>query len=121
MSDDFRIRFLIVDGEPTIRKLCLRIGESLGFVCLEAESAEAALTLLETDSPDVVVNRSSPAAAVRGGTARSQIHPMTRSPDDLTALASPTNSSGLSPGSTLHSTAYLRNSSSPATFSSSSE
>ncbi|HYN15541.1 MAG TPA: sigma-54 dependent transcriptional regulator [Terriglobales bacterium] len=55
MSDDLRIRFLIVDDEPTIRRLCLRIGESLGFVCLEAESAEAALTLLETDSPDVVV------------------------------------------------------------------
>jgi two-component system response regulator AtoC len=55
MNDDLRIRFLIVDDEPTIRQLCLRIGESLGFVCLEAESAEAALTLLETDSPDVVV------------------------------------------------------------------
>jgi DNA-binding NtrC family response regulator len=55
MSDDFRIRFLIVDDEPAIRTLCIRIGESLGFVCLEAESAEAALTLLEADSPDVVV------------------------------------------------------------------
>ena len=55
MSDDFRIRFLIVDDEPTIRKLCLRIGESLGFACSEAESAEAALTLLDNDSPDVMV------------------------------------------------------------------
>jgi len=56
MNDDFRIRFLIVDDEPTIRKLCLRIGESLGFVCLEAESTEAALSLLETEAPDVVVS-----------------------------------------------------------------
>ena len=55
MNDDLRIRFLIVDDEPTIRKLCMRIGESLGFLCLEAGSAEAALTLLETDAPDVVV------------------------------------------------------------------
>lgn len=55
MNGDFRIRFLIVDDEPSIRKLCMRIGESLGFVCLEAESVDAALSLLETDSPDVVV------------------------------------------------------------------
>ena len=55
MNDDLRIRFLIVNDEPTIRQLCMRIGESLGFVCLEAESAETALTLLETDSPDVVI------------------------------------------------------------------
>jgi len=55
MNDDFRIRFLIVDEEPTIRKLCTRIGESLGFVCLEAESAEAAISVLEAGNPDVVV------------------------------------------------------------------
>ncbi len=55
MSDDFRIRFLIVDDEPTVRKLCVRIGESLGFLCLEAESAEAALGLLASDPPEVVV------------------------------------------------------------------
>ena len=55
MNDDFRIRFLIVDDEPTIRKLCMRIAESLGFLCLEAEGAEAALSLLESDSPEVVV------------------------------------------------------------------
>jgi DNA-binding NtrC family response regulator len=55
MSDDFRIRFLIVDDEPAVRRLCLRIGESLGFICLEAESIEVALTLLETEAPDVVV------------------------------------------------------------------
>ena len=47
MSDDFRIRLLIVDDEQSIRRLCMTIGESLGFACLEAESAEAALALLE--------------------------------------------------------------------------
>ena len=55
MNEDFRVRFLIVDNEPTIRKLCTRIGEALGFVCLEAESAEAALGVLAADAPDVVV------------------------------------------------------------------
>ena len=41
-KDDFRIRLLIVDDEQTIRRLCMTVGESLGFVCLEAESGEIA-------------------------------------------------------------------------------
>jgi two-component system response regulator AtoC len=55
MSDDFRIKFLIVDDEPSIRKLCVTIGASLGFECSDAESAEAALAHLETNSPDLVL------------------------------------------------------------------
>jgi len=55
MSDDLRIRFLIVDDEQSIRKLCMTIGASLGFACAEAESAEAALAQLETESPDLVL------------------------------------------------------------------
>jgi len=55
MSDDFRVRFLIVDDEQSIRKLCMTIGASLGFECAEAESAEAALTYLESESPDIIV------------------------------------------------------------------
>src|SRR3974390_1417308 len=47
MSEDFRIRLLIVDDEQSIRKLCMTVGESLGFVCFEAESGEAALAFLE--------------------------------------------------------------------------
>src|SRR5437016_2184592 len=47
MTQDFRIRLLIVDDEQTIRRLCITVGESLGFFCLEAESGEAALALLE--------------------------------------------------------------------------
>ncbi len=31
MSDDFRVRFLIVDDEQSIRKLCMTIGSSLGL------------------------------------------------------------------------------------------
>jgi DNA-binding NtrC family response regulator len=55
MTDDFRVRFLIVDDEQSIRKLCITIGASLGFECSEAESAEAALAYLETESPDIVL------------------------------------------------------------------
>jgi len=49
-SDDLRIRLLIVDDEQSIRKLCVTVGESLGFACLEAENGESALSLLE-DQP----------------------------------------------------------------------
>jgi two-component system response regulator AtoC len=55
MTDDFRIRFLIVDDEQSIRKLCMRIGEGLGFACSEAESAEAVLLSLEIEPPDIVI------------------------------------------------------------------
>jgi two-component system response regulator AtoC len=55
MTNDLRIRFLVVDDEPSIRKLCMTIGEKLGFVCSEAESAEASLAALDALSPDLVV------------------------------------------------------------------
>jgi len=47
VNENFRIRFLIVDDEQSIRKLCMTVGESLGFSCMEANSAESALALLE--------------------------------------------------------------------------
>ncbi len=50
MTDDARIRLLIVDDEQSIRRLCMTVGEAMGFHCLEAESGEAALALLE-DQP----------------------------------------------------------------------
>jgi DNA-binding NtrC family response regulator len=52
---DFRIRLLIVDDEQTIRRLCITVGESLGFICLEAESGDAALTLLEEQPVHMVL------------------------------------------------------------------
>src|SRR5438067_741757 len=55
MTDDFRIRFLIVDDEQSIRELCMTIGASLGFLCAEAENAEAALAYLENQVPDIVL------------------------------------------------------------------
>jgi DNA-binding NtrC family response regulator len=55
MNDELRISCLVVDDEPTIRALCRRIAESVGFRCAEADSADAALAYLDTDSPNIVV------------------------------------------------------------------
>src|SRR5947208_7403061 len=55
MTDDLRARFLIVDDHQSIRKLCMTVGGSLGYQCTEAESAEAALSFLETESPDIIL------------------------------------------------------------------
>src|SRR3974390_283956 len=55
MSDDLRIKLLVVDDEQSIRRLCMTIGGSLGYTCGEAESAEAAVTRAETDPPDLVL------------------------------------------------------------------
>jgi two-component system, NtrC family, response regulator AtoC len=53
--NDLGTRFLIVDDDKSIRRLCMTIGSSLGFLCSEAENAEAALATLETESPDLVL------------------------------------------------------------------
>jgi two-component system, NtrC family, response regulator AtoC len=55
MTDDYRIRFLVVDDEQSIRKLCVTIGNSLGFVSAHVESAEAALSYIDAHSPDLVL------------------------------------------------------------------
>ncbi|HKW31946.1 MAG TPA: sigma-54 dependent transcriptional regulator [Candidatus Acidoferrum sp.] len=50
-----KTRLLVVDDEQSIRRLCMTIGNTLGYVCMEAESAEAALGRLETDAPDLIL------------------------------------------------------------------
>ncbi|HYL67731.1 MAG TPA: sigma-54 dependent transcriptional regulator [Candidatus Limnocylindria bacterium] len=55
MRDEQRLRFLIVDDEQSIRRLCMTVGQGLGFLCAEAETAETALESLETNPPDIVV------------------------------------------------------------------
>jgi len=55
MSDDLKIRLLVVDDEQSIRKLCMTIGNTLGYSCTEAESAEAALGKLDADVPDLIL------------------------------------------------------------------
>ena len=55
-KEDQRIRLLVVDDEQSIRKLCSTVAEALGFVCLEAESGESALALLEEQSVHIILS-----------------------------------------------------------------
>ncbi len=55
-KEDLRVRLLIVDDEQTIRKLCITVGEALGFICLEAESGETALALLEEQPVHMILS-----------------------------------------------------------------
>ena len=55
MSEDLRIRLLVVDDEESIRRLCMTVGEALGFVCLQAENGEAAMALLEEQPTHMIL------------------------------------------------------------------
>lgn len=55
MSEDLRIRLLIVDDEQSIRKLCITVGEALGFACIEGDSGETALALLEEQPAHIIL------------------------------------------------------------------
>jgi len=55
VNEDLQIRLLIVDDEQSIRKLCMTVGEALGFACMEAESGEAALALLEEQPAHIIL------------------------------------------------------------------
>jgi two-component system, NtrC family, response regulator AtoC len=54
-KEDSRIRLLVVDDEQSIRKLCVTVGEALGFVCLEADSGDSALALLEEQPAHMIL------------------------------------------------------------------
>jgi two-component system, NtrC family, response regulator AtoC len=55
VTEDLRIRLLIVDDEQSIRRLCVTVGEALGFVCLEAASGESALAVLEQQPAHMIL------------------------------------------------------------------
>jgi two-component system, NtrC family, response regulator AtoC len=55
-KDELRVRLLIVDDEQSIRKLCMTVGEALGFICLEAESGESALALIEEQPVHMILS-----------------------------------------------------------------
>jgi DNA-binding NtrC family response regulator len=55
VSDDLGIRLLIVDDEQSIRRLCMTVGEALGFTCMEANSGESALALLEEQPAHMIL------------------------------------------------------------------
>jgi DNA-binding NtrC family response regulator len=51
-----RIRLLVVDDDQSIRRLCMTVGEALGFICLEADSGESALALLEEQPVHMILS-----------------------------------------------------------------
>jgi len=55
VSDDLRIRLLIVDDQQSIRKMCMTVGEAMGFACIEADSSESALALLEEQPANIIL------------------------------------------------------------------
>ncbi len=54
-KEELRVRLLVVDDEQSIRKLCMTVGEALGFICLEAESGESALAVLEEQPVHIIL------------------------------------------------------------------
>ena len=50
-----RLRCLVVDDDDSVRKMCVRVAETVGFACLQADCAETALQMLEADPPNVVL------------------------------------------------------------------
>ncbi|MBV9181695.1 MAG: sigma-54-dependent Fis family transcriptional regulator [Acidobacteria bacterium] len=55
MSEALGIRFLVVDDEETIRRLCMTVAEGMGFSTMQASNGEEALSLLETQPADIVL------------------------------------------------------------------
>jgi two-component system, NtrC family, response regulator AtoC len=55
-KDELRIRLLVVDDDQSIRKLCMTVGEALGFVCFEADGGESALALLEEQPVHMILS-----------------------------------------------------------------
>ena len=53
MKPHLEIRFLVVDDEESIRRLCMTVAQGLGFICMEASTGEAALALLEEQLADL--------------------------------------------------------------------
>ncbi len=55
MNEPFGIRFLVVDDEESIRRLCMTVAQGLGFTCMEAGNGEAALALLDEQPAHIVL------------------------------------------------------------------
>jgi two-component system, NtrC family, response regulator AtoC len=49
------IRFLVVDDEESIRRLCVTVAGGLGFTCMEASNGQAALALLEEQAAHIIL------------------------------------------------------------------
>jgi DNA-binding NtrC family response regulator len=55
LSQRLGIRFLVVDDEVSIRRLCMTVAEGMGFTSMEAGAGEEALALLEEHPADIIL------------------------------------------------------------------
>ena len=55
MTESAGIRFLVVDDEESIRRLCTTVAAGLGFTCMEASHGQAALALLEEQPAHIIL------------------------------------------------------------------
>jgi two-component system, NtrC family, response regulator AtoC len=55
VTEKLEIRFLVVDDEETIRRLCMTVAQGMGFSCMEASNGEAALALLEEQPAHIIL------------------------------------------------------------------
>jgi DNA-binding NtrC family response regulator len=55
ITEERKLQLLVVDDEQSIRRLCIMVGEGMGFSCSEADSAETALEALETAPADIII------------------------------------------------------------------
>ena len=55
MKAHLEIRFLVVDDEESIRRLCMTVAQGMGFICMEAGTGEAALALLEEQPAHIIL------------------------------------------------------------------
>ncbi|HEX6803723.1 MAG TPA: sigma-54 dependent transcriptional regulator [Terriglobales bacterium] len=55
MSDRLGIRFLVVDDEESIRRLCVTVARGMSFTCMEASTGEEALAVLEEQPANIIL------------------------------------------------------------------
>jgi two-component system response regulator AtoC len=55
VSDRLGIRFLVVDDEESIRRLCMTVASGMGFSCVDAGTGEEALALLEEQPAHIIL------------------------------------------------------------------
>jgi len=55
MSDPRPFRLLIVDDQQSIGSLCATLGQRMGMLCFQAQSADEALERLDSHTPDVML------------------------------------------------------------------
>jgi len=55
VSEGLAIRFLVVDDEESIRRLCMTVADGMGFTSMEAASGEEALALLQEEPAHIIL------------------------------------------------------------------